>query len=84
MDDGKMVLGPLEGHTNRVWSVAFTPDGRTLASGSEDRTICIWDAKTGKPAMEPLMGHKDEVSSVAFTPPQFTHIFLAAIARGKH
>ena len=38
----------LDGHTNRVQSVAFTSDSRTLVSGSYDETIKIWDVTTGK------------------------------------
>ena len=38
----------LQGHTDRLVSLAFSPDGTTLASGSPDRTIRLWDAMTGK------------------------------------
>jgi WD40 repeat protein len=42
------LLKTLQGHTNQVWAVAFSPDGQTLASGSSDETIKIWDIETGK------------------------------------
>ncbi len=38
----------LEGHTGKVWSVAFSSDGKTLASGSHDETIKLWDINSGK------------------------------------
>jgi WD40 repeat protein len=38
----------LKGHTGQVNSVAFSPDGRTLASGSSDQAIKLWDVQTGK------------------------------------
>ena len=57
----------LEGHTDRVNSVAFSPDGTTLASGSDDRTIRLWDAKTGA-HIRTFTGHTGAVNSVAFSP----------------
>ncbi|MBK8129096.1 MAG: hypothetical protein IPK53_09220 [bacterium] len=51
-------------------SVAFSPDGQTLASGSDDRTIRLWDL--GEPTAAPvvLSGHESWVHSVAFSPGQ--------------
>src|SRR5262249_42275319 len=42
---------PVEGHTDTVSSVAFSPDGRRLASGSDDRTVKVWDTQTGQPTL---------------------------------
>ncbi|MDZ8138591.1 MAG: hypothetical protein RM049_25340, partial [Nostoc sp. DedQUE04] len=48
-------------------SVAFSPDGKTIASASLDNTVKLWDAATGK-SISTLKGHSDRVSSVAFSP----------------
>lgn len=48
--------------------MAFSPDGRTLVSAGEDRTVRLWDAATGKPIGTSLTGHTDWVGAVAFSP----------------
>ncbi|EPQ53524.1 WD40 repeat-like protein [Gloeophyllum trabeum ATCC 11539] len=56
------------GHEFPVRSVAFSPDDRHIASGSNDRTIRLWNAQTGEAVGEPLRGHEYSVQSVAFSP----------------
>ena len=60
-------LQKLEGHTDWVRAVAFSPDGSRLASGSDDQTVRLWDAATGQEVQQ-LEGHTDWVRAVAFSP----------------
>jgi hypothetical protein len=57
----------LKGHTSRVWSVAFSPDGSRIASASWDKTVKVWDARSGADLLT-LKGHTDIVTSVVFSP----------------
>ncbi len=64
----ELIDDPLIEHTNEVLSLAFSPDGELLASGSWDATVIVWDMDTGEPIGPPLAGHTDYVSAVAFSP----------------
>ncbi|KAI9034767.1 WD40 repeat domain-containing protein, partial [Aspergillus affinis] len=57
----------LKGHSSAVQAVAFSPDGQTIASGSNDKTIKLWNAATGE-QRQTLEGHSDSVRAVAFSP----------------
>jgi WD40 repeat protein len=57
----------LQGHGDEVTSVAFTPDGKRLVSGSFDRTVILWDLETGK-EMRRFRGHTGAVFGVAVSP----------------
>ncbi|HEY6190580.1 MAG TPA: WG repeat-containing protein [Pyrinomonadaceae bacterium] len=56
----------LEGHPGIFYAVAFSPDGRTVASGSGDRTLKLWDAQT-RQLLKTLSGHTLKITSVAFS-----------------
>ncbi|MFC0106074.1 nSTAND1 domain-containing NTPase [Kibdelosporangium aridum] len=62
---------PLTGHTKAVYAVAFSPDGRTLATGGSDNTIRLWnvtDPAHPTPLGEPLTGPEKRVLSIEFSP----------------
>lgn len=67
-NDHSLINSFLRGHTGAVNSVAFNSDGNILASGSDDKTIILWDVAEGRPIGQPLTGHKDRVTSVVFNP----------------
>jgi WD40 repeat protein len=57
----------IEGHSEPVSAVAFGPDGRSVASGSSDKAIKVWDVQT-RALIHTLEGHDNGVASVAFSP----------------
>ncbi len=57
----------LTGHTGIIESLAFSPDGNTLASGSADNKVILWNPNTGS-QLRVITGHKDQVTSVTFSP----------------
>ena len=65
--DGKRLHITLTGHDSYVTSVAFSPDGQRIVSGSADKTVKIWDANSGE-ELQTLTGHDDDGWSVAFSP----------------
>jgi WD40 repeat protein len=61
------ILRRFEGHTNGVNSVAFSPDGKTALSGSDDASLILWDVASGE-MLRRFEGHTEGVTRVAFSP----------------
>ena len=64
----KLSIGSLEGHTNTVSRITFSPDGKFIYSSSLDKTIRCWDAFSGRPVGHPLRGHSDIIWAFAASP----------------
>ena len=60
-------LDLLTGHTSYVYTVAFSPDGNTIASGNYDGTVRLWDVNSGR-QLRTFTGHTDSVRSVVYSP----------------
>jgi WD40 repeat protein len=69
------IKGPF--NSGIVYSVAFSPDGKILASGSGDNTIRLWDVRTGR-LIRSFTGHGKQVNSVAFSPDGKTLVSASA------
>src|SRR6266478_5947947 len=61
------LVGTLDGHTDPVYTIAWSPDGKSLVTGGFDNTVRLWDAATRK-EIKKLEGHAGLVLAVAFSP----------------
>lgn len=68
LETAKRFEDTLSGHTAGISSIAFSPDGKNVASGSWDTTVRLWDPYTRVPVGSPIQAHKSKVLYVAFSP----------------
>jgi len=61
------LLMSLVGHTGSISSIQYSIDGSKIASGSNDKSVRIWDANTGKELLK-MTGHEDFINSISFSP----------------
>lgn len=64
---GMKLLRTLRGHSDTIYGLAFSPDGKKIVSGARDKTIKIWDVDSGE-RIATLVGHGKQVNSVSFSP----------------
>ena len=68
-----------QGHTHTIRSVAFSPNSRHIVSRSKDKTVIVWEIKSGH-ALLRLEGHRDEVNTAAYSP-DGSHIATSSVDR---
>ena len=66
VESGKL-KGTLEGHTDQVFSVAISPDGRYVAAGGWDNTVRVWELRSGE-LLQTFHGHEQLPLDLAFSP----------------
>ncbi len=64
--DGNEIRKPMEGHSQRVYGLAASPDEKFIISGGNDKLICLWDVKTGK-CTKFESGHSEPIRAVAWS-----------------
>ncbi|MFQ5991973.1 MAG: WD40 repeat domain-containing protein [Nitrospiraceae bacterium] len=64
---GAREIKTFRGHSQGVWTVAYSPDGLTLASGGGDRLVRLWEIETGR-ILKSLRGHTQDIRAALFTP----------------
>ncbi len=67
----------LKGHEDYIACLAYSPDGKIIASGSHDQTVRLWDVKTGK-HIRTLTGHQDNITFLSFSPDGSTLISVSS------
>ena len=67
LPQGVSLMRSLRGHTSYVGRIAWSPDGRLLATPSDDTTVRLWNPESGD-CVAKLEGHKQKVYSIAFDP----------------
>ena len=60
-------ISPFVGHSDSINAVQFSPDGKVVVTGSDDKTVRVWNARTGE-AIHALEGHTAAVTSVSISP----------------
>ena len=82
--EGEVLPSPFEGHKDHVRSVAYSADGKQIASCSDDQTLRIWDVSTG--SRRTFKSYPNRIHSVAFFPDGtqiFSNIFLFNLSRNN-
>lgn len=65
-DSGKVLWGPLEGHSDDIDTLSFSADGKMVVSGSDDQKVWVWSAETGQRVCGPMEGHTASIRGVCF------------------